>query len=78
MNIFVVVFEYGDGPDVTAFDSLDKANKRLANIAREWWDERADKNAPDDHSTLSDEAVVTAYFDGHESRFCSIHTCKVE
>ncbi len=78
MSIFVVVYEYDDVPDVTAFDSLEKANKRVADIAREWWDERADENAPDDHSGLSDEEAIAAYFDGHEKRFYSIQECVVE
>ena len=78
MSIFVVVYEYGDGPEVTAFASLEKANKHVADIAREWWDERADESASDDHSGLSDDAAIGAYFDGHESRFYSIQECVVE
>ena len=78
MKVFVVVYEHKYDTDIVAFYSHDKAYKHVADIAREWWNDRVDEDAPDDPSGLSDEQVIAAYFDENEKEFYEIRECEVE
>ena len=77
-DVVVVVYEHRHGMDVSAHASHGQAHAAVADIARSWWKERADRAAPEDCSALSDEEVVNAYFDGHESEYYSIESLKVD
>ncbi len=76
--VFVVIYEHRHGMDVSAHASHGQAHAAVAEIARTWWPERADRAAPEDCSGLSDEEVVDAYFEGHEGEFYSIEETKVD
>ena len=75
--VFVVVYEHRHGMDVSAHASHGQAYAAVAEIARTWWKERADRSAPEDCSTLSDEEAVNAYFEGHEEDFYTIEDLKI-
>lgn len=77
-TIYALVIEHSYGTDVHTFRSKDAAVVRQANYAREWWKDRRDQSAPDDHTKLTDAAVIAAYFDENEREFAAIHTCNLE
>jgi len=76
-QVHVLVYEHRHGMDLSAHASHEAAFAALAEIAREWWQERADREAPADCSTLSDEEVVEAYFEGHENEFYTLEAKEV-
>ena len=77
-EVFVVIYEHRHGMEVSAHASHGQATTAVADIARTWWQERADRSAPEDCSALSDEEVVEAYFTGHEGEFYSIEDSNVD
>jgi hypothetical protein len=72
VQVFIGIYSHRHGVDVSADTTMRAALKRQANVARGWWEERADQSAPDDYSDLSDEEVIEAYFDGNEIEFYDI------
>ena len=77
-EVFVVVYEHRHGMDVSAHASHGQAYAAVADIARAWWHERADRSAAEDCSALSDEEVVDAYFTDNEGEFYTIAPVKVD
>jgi len=77
-EVFVVVYEHRHGMDVSAHASHGQAYAAVADIARTWWHERADRSAAAEFSSLSDEEVVDAYFTGNEGEFYTIEPAKVD
>lgn len=78
MKVFVTRYEHKHGSDLTVFATQDLAIKAQAGIARDWWNEREDQSTPDDHSTLSDEEVIEAYFTAdNEEEFFTIEELPV-
>jgi len=78
MAVFVVTHIHILGYDITVYDSIDKAYSHVVDIARKWWDTREDENAPDDYSSLMEDQIVSAYFDGNKIESYSISECEVE
>ena len=76
--VHVVIYEHRHGMDVSAYASHVEAYAAVADIARTWWQERADRSAPDDCSGLSDEEVVEAYFTDHEGEFYTLEEKQVD
>lgn len=76
--VYVVIYEHRHGMDVSAHASHGQAYAAVAEIARTWWPERADRAVPEDCSALSDQEVVDAYFEGHEGEFYWIEDAKVD
>ena len=76
--VHVVIYEHRHGMDVSAHASHAQAYAAVADIARTWWQERADRAAAEDCSALSDEEVVGAYFEGNEGEFYSIEETTVD
>jgi hypothetical protein len=77
-EVFVVIYEHRHGMDVSAHASHGQAYAAVAEIARTWWNERADRSAAGDCSALSDEEVVDAYFTGNQGEFYAIEEAKVD
>ena len=78
MKVYAVVIEHRHGDDLLVFDSYDKCRTHVAAYAREWWEDRAGRDWRADHTTLSDEEVIAAYFDDNEEEFFSIQECEVQ
>lgn len=76
-TVFVGAYEHKHGTDVSAYRTREAAYRAKAAIAREYWGDRADETAPDDHEGLSDDEVISAYFDGNEAEFFGIEQCDV-
>ena len=77
-EVFVVIYEHRHGMDVSAHASHGQAYAAVAEIARTWWHERADRSAAADFSSLSDEEVVDAYFTDNKGEFYTIEPVKVD
>ena len=67
--IYVCVYEHKHGTDVGLYATPEEADKAQANIAREFWSDRANKDAPEDPVNMTDDEVISAYFDDHETEF---------
>lgn len=78
VSIFVGVHTHRHGTDVYTDTTMEGATATQAKIAREWWEERADTETPEDHSALSDEEVIGAYFDENSDEFYEIVRRNVE
>ena len=75
--VHVLVYEHRHGMDLSAHASHESAFAALAQVAREGWRERTDREAPADCSGLSDEELVEACFEGHESEFYTLEAKEV-
>lgn len=77
-EVTVLVYDHKHGRDLSVHASHAAGYAAVVDIARTWWRDRADPSAPDDHAALSDEAVVDAYFEGHEREFYDLETIRVD
>jgi hypothetical protein len=76
--VAILIYEHKHGRDVSAYGSYRAAEAALVSIVRDQWTDRADREAPDDASSLSDDEAINAYFDGHEEEFYAIEEIEVE
>lgn len=76
--VTVLVYDHKHGRDLSVHASHADGYAAVVGIARRWWKDRADRSAPEDHAALSDEAVVDAYFEGHEREFYDLETVWVD
>jgi hypothetical protein len=76
--VAILIHEHKHGRDVSAYGSYRAAEEALVSIVRDQWTDRADREAPDDASSLSDDEAINAYFDGHEEEFYAIEEIEVE
>ncbi|WP_448205363.1 hypothetical protein [Azospirillum sp. sgz302134] len=65
--VFVGLYDHRHGTTVEVHATREAAEAEKAATARTWWAERTDRSAPDDHTSLTDQEVIVAYFDGHPS-----------
>jgi predicted RNA-binding Zn-ribbon protein involved in translation (DUF1610 family) len=77
-QVAVVVHEHRKGRSISVHAAYAEAEAALARTVRDCWEDRADREAPDDPSRLSDEALLAAYFDGSDEAFYAIEEILVE
>lgn len=66
-SVWALVVSHTEGMTHDLFASEADAMAGAAQFARDNWPHRADRDAPDDHTSVNDSDAVTAYFDGHDS-----------
>ena len=67
--VHVTLYEHKNGNNLGAYATDAEAQQDQVDTAREYWEDRHDLDAPDEHEVLSDEAVCEAYFNNHETEF---------
>lgn len=76
--VYISVYEHGHGMDIFASATPDAQIRKKADISREYWEDRHDLDAPDNHTNLNDQEVCDAYFEANENEFWTIDKVDVE
>lgn len=63
ITVFVGVYNHKHGTDVEVHPTWKDASDASLDIAKEYWEDRADRSAPDDFSQLSRDEILDAYWD---------------
>jgi len=72
LEVWVTIYSHEHGIDVEVYPTDEAAQKAKADTARRWWGDRADQNATDNHSKLSDHEVNETYWHEHDSEYFEI------
>jgi hypothetical protein len=68
LPIFIGVYTHRHGTDAETYLTPEAVKAAQLKIAKDYWEtDRADRKAPDDWSSLTDDEIIDAYFDGHDS-----------
>jgi hypothetical protein len=77
-DVWTCLITHKHGDDMTVHASQEQAQATAAEFARQFWQDRADKEATEDPDALSNEDCIDAYFNGHTSEFLQIEQHSIE
>jgi hypothetical protein len=77
MKVYILAYSHKHGQDLSAYATEALAEAAKVGIAKEWWEDRADDEAPDDYAALTEDEIVTAYFDENDREWADIEALDV-